>query len=186
MENVVQAAMVGAAKQMEEELDTEIARLDNLQDDDYETLRKRRLAQLRKGAEDRARWQRNGHGTVAELPEKEFFGRAKGSERMVVIFFRKGTSRYTEDVNDHMARVAERHFETFFAKVDAEKAAFLCTKLRIRVMPSIVLVKGGEIERVVAGLDAFAEGGGKFSTVGIERRLFEMGMLTDCSIGDDG
>lgn len=183
VERVLEAAVVGAAKGVEKQLDNEIERLNNLQDDDYESIRKRRLAQMRKDAEDRAIWKRNGHGSLMHITEKDFFVRAKATQRMVVIFFRPGTSRYASDLNEHVAKVAESHLETLFTTIDAEKAPFLCTKLKIRMLPSLVLLKDGEIEKVLAGLDQINPTG-KFTTVGIEKRLFDFAMLSDTNIAD--
>lgn len=184
VEKAVEAVMVGAAQKMESELDSEIEKLNNLQDDDLESIRQRRMAQMKKESEQKMMWKRNGHGTLQHVTEKDFFERAKGVERVVVIFFRPGTSRYAADLNDHVARIAEKHLETLFLTVDASKAPFLCEKLRIRVLPSLVLLKDGEIDQVLMGLDQLSPNG-KFSTEGIERRLFDFGMVTDTNIGDN-
>lgn len=183
VENLVEAAVVGAAQNVEKQLDAELDRLNSLQDDDLEALRKRRLAQLKKDAEDRAMWKRNGHGALMALSEKDFFARAKGVQRMVVIFSRPGSSRYAEDLKEHVARVAESHIETLFATIDAEKAPFLCPRLKIRMLPSLVLLKNGEIGKVLHGLDQ-VNPTGKFSTAEIEKRLFDFEMVTDTNIGD--
>lgn len=183
-ENVVEAALVGAAKNIEKELDNEIERLNHMQDDDLEAIRKRRMVQMKNDAENRALWKRNGHGTLQHLTEKDFFARAKGTQRMVVIFFRPGTSRYAADLNDHIAKVAEHHLETLFATIDAGKAPFLCDKLKIRVLPSLVLLKDSEIDKVLVGLDQLSHTG-KFTTEGIEKRLFDFGIVTDTNFGDN-
>lgn len=184
VENVVEAALVGAAANIEKELDTEIERLNHLQDDDLEVIRRRRMAQMKKEAEDRVMWKRNGHGALQHIVEKDFFARAKGTERMVVIFYRPGTSRYAADLNDHMAKIAENHLETLFATIDAGKAPFLCEKLKIRIIPTLVFLKDSEIDKVLAGLDQLNHTG-KFTTEGIEKRLFDFEMLTDTNIGDN-
>lgn len=180
----MEAAVVGAAKQVEKHLDEEIERLSTLKDDDLETIRQRRMQQMKKEAEDRALWQRNGHGTVHHVVEKDFFSRAKTAPRVVAVFFRQGTSRYSSDFNEHIARVAQAHLETLFLTLDAEKCPFLCTRLSLRVLPSIVMLKDGEIDIVLRGLDGITPSG-KFSTTSIEKRLFEYGMLTNTNISDD-
>lgn len=184
VEKALETALVGAAENLEKEVDSEIDRLNNLQDDDLEAIRSRRLAQLQKNAEERAVWRRNGHGTVHTLTEKDFFTRAKGTTRMIAIFFQPGTSRYSSDLNEHMAKLAEHHLETFFATIDANKAPFLCQRLQIRVLPSLLFVKNGEINRVLVGLDELSQTG-KFTTEGIEKRLFEFQMLTDTNLSDN-
>ena len=180
----VEAAMVGAVEGLEKKLDEEIERLNNLQDDDLEAIRQRRLAQMKKDAEDRAIWQRNGHGTMHTITEKDFFARAKATPRMIVVFARQGTSRYTNDLQEHFARIAQYHIESLFLNIDAEKAPFLTERFKIRILPSIVMVKDGEIDSVLMGLDHFSTDG-KFSTTFIEKKLFDMNMLTDTNIADD-
>lgn len=184
VKKVIEAAVVNTIEKVEQDLDDQIKRLDNMQDDDLEAIRHRRLAQMKKQAEDQAMWRRNGHGTVHYITEKDFFIRAKSAKRMVAIFYRKGTSRYAEDFLEHISRVAQAHLETLFVTLDAEKSPFLCTRLNVRILPSIVMVKNGEIDKMLIGLDQVSPTG-KFSTVGIEKRLFDLEMLSHTNIGDD-
>ena len=80
--------MLSAAKAVEDKLDEEIAALERLDPDDIEALRERRIQQMRRAAERRAKWRAQGHGEYAEVPEKEFFAAAKASERLVCHFYR--------------------------------------------------------------------------------------------------
>jgi hypothetical protein len=77
-----------AAKAVEDKLDEEIAALDRLDPDDIEALRERRIQQMRRAAERRAKWRALGHGEYTDVPEKEFFSAAKASERLVCHFYR--------------------------------------------------------------------------------------------------
>lgn len=180
----VEEVLVGAIQNVEKQLDEEIDRLNNLQEDDLESIRKRRLAEMKKQAEDKAMWRRNGHGTLHHITEKDFFSRAKSAPRMIAIFFRPGTSRYANDVIDHLSRLAQSHLESLFVSLDAEKSPFLCTRLSIRILPSIVMLKDGEIDLILQGLDGLSPSG-KFSTISIEKRLFDYQMVTDTNIADN-
>jgi hypothetical protein len=80
--------VLSAAKAVEDKLDEEIAALDRLDPDDIEALRERRIQQMRRAAERRAKWRALGHGEYTEVPEKEFFAAAKASERLVCHFYR--------------------------------------------------------------------------------------------------
>ena len=184
IEGVVENAVLAAAENVEKQLDEELDRLNNLKDDDLEAIRRKRMAEMRKEAEQKVMWKRNGHGSMQHITEKEFFARAKSCERMVAIMYRAGSSRYADDLVAHISRVAERHLETLFVTLDAEKSMFLCTKLQIRILPSLILVKDSEIDRLLLGLDQISSTG-KFSTKGIEKRLFDFQMLTDTNIADD-
>eukprot|EP00173_Palmaria_palmata_P002784 Plantae.Rhodophyta-Palmaria_palmata.ctg2885.p1 GENE.Plantae.Rhodophyta-Palmaria_palmata.ctg2885~~Plantae.Rhodophyta-Palmaria_palmata.ctg2885.p1 ORF type:complete len:192 (-),score=37.98 Plantae.Rhodophyta-Palmaria_palmata.ctg2885:248-823(-) len=182
-EQLVEAAVLGAVQQVEQSLDKELNALSNLEDDDYEAIRKKRLAQMKKRAEDQILWKRRGHGALVPIVEKDFFGHCKEAERVVVMLTRKGTSRYSDDMENYFARVAEHHLETFFAVIDADKSPFLCEKFQIRVMPSIILVKNHEVDKILPGLDAFAQNGA-FSIATTERRLYDLGMVTNTDIAD--
>lgn len=188
VQKAVEAAVVGAMETVERQLDDQLQRLDNVEDksdDQLEAIRRRRIEELRKQAEDRARWKRNGHGSVHRIIEKEFFTRAKGIPRMVAIFLRPGMSRYADDFIEHVTRVAQAHLETLFVTLDAEKSPFLCERLCLRVMPSLALVKDGEIAQTMPGLDQFCNSQGKFTTVTVEKRLFDLSLLIDTNIADD-
>jgi hypothetical protein len=181
---MVEAAVLGAVKEVEQNLDDELNQLDSLQPDDVESIRKRRLAEMRKKAEDDALWRHRGHGRLAQIEEKEFFTHCKETSRVLVMVNRSGATRYAQDMQNHFARVAERHLETFFAVLDADKSPFLCEKFALRVMPSVILVRNHEVSKILHGLDAFAHNG-VFSTAATERRLFDLGMVANTDIADD-
>jgi hypothetical protein len=180
----VEVAVLGAVQQVEQQLDSELQQLESLQDDDIEAIRKRRIAEMRNKAENEALWRRRGHGALAHIEEKEFFQHCKETNRVIVYVTRPGTTRYAQDVQDHLARVAERHVETYFAVLNADKSPFLCEKFQLRVMPSVLLVKNHVVDKVLHGLEAFTVDE-KFSTAGIERRLFDLEIVTHTDIADD-
>ena len=145
--------IIQAAKVVEECIDSEIQRLDNLDDDDMEAIRRRRLQQLKKQAGKRDEWILQGHGKYDELAdEKEFFEEVKKHERVVCHFYRDSTMR-CKIVDKHLQIIAPKHLETKFFKIDAEKALFLCQRLRIKVLPSIALIIDGKTKDFIVGFD---------------------------------
>ena len=83
---VMQQVAEQVAGEMEKALDEEIEKLDNLTEDDYAILRKKRIAQMKKEAMLKEKWKKEGHGQVLELSEeKEFFDLVK--KRCVHFFF---------------------------------------------------------------------------------------------------
>ncbi|CAO2163822.1 unnamed protein product [Urochloa humidicola] len=165
---ILEKQVLSAAKAVEEKLDEKIAALDRLDPDDIEALRERRIQQMRRAAERRAKWRAMGHGEYTEVPEKEFFAAAKASERLVCHFYRDNWP--CKVLDKHLSILAKQHVETRFIKVHAEKAPFLTEKLRIVVLPTLAIVKNGKVEDYVVGFD---ELGGKddFSTDDLEERL---------------
>ncbi|WVZ94286.1 hypothetical protein U9M48_040192 [Paspalum notatum var. saurae] len=165
---ILEKQVLSAAKAVEDKLDEEIAALDRLDPDDIEALRERRIQQMRRAAERRAKWRTLGHGEYTDVPEKEFFSAAKASERLVCHFYRDNWP--CKVLDKHLSILAKQHVETRFVKVHAEKAPFLTEKLRIVVLPTLAIVKNGKVEDYVVGFD---ELGGKddFSTEDLEERL---------------
>lgn len=179
----VEQAMLGAAQKIEQALDDEINKLDQLGDDDLESIRRRRIAQMKREAENDQRWRRNGHGQLRDIKEKEFFTHSKESERFLCIFHRPAASVVSKDFTEHVARIAEAHVETMFGSLDAEKAPFLVDKFSIQVLPALVQVANGQVRRVLHGLSELAPTG-KFDTVALEQKLFDLEIVTDTRIAD--
>lgn len=165
---ILEKQVLSVAKAVEDKLDEQIAALERLDPDDIEALRERRMLQMRRAAERRAKWRALGHGEYAEVPEKEFFSAAKASERLVCHFYRDNWPCKVMD--KHMSILAKQHVETRFIKVHAEKSPFLTEKLRIVVLPTLALVKNAKVEDYVVGFDQL---GGKddFSTDNLEERI---------------
>ena len=59
METAMQAQLVSAAQQLEQQLDDEISRLDRLGTDDLENIRRERIAEMKRMKEKRHQWHAN-------------------------------------------------------------------------------------------------------------------------------
>ena len=82
--------LVQAVKSVEDRLDNTLQALDNLDPDDIENMRQRRLEQMKRAAAQKQEWARRGHGEYNEISgERGFFKEMKGEERMVCHFFRE-------------------------------------------------------------------------------------------------
>ena len=93
MEAIVQQAIqdqvIAAAQQVEDQLDSQLHALDNMDEDNLETLRKRRVDQMKQQARKKQEWLKRGHGEYREIDgEKTFFSEMKGEARMVCHFYR--------------------------------------------------------------------------------------------------
>lgn len=76
-------------------------------------------------------------------------------------------------IMDQLTYISQLHKETKFIKVNAEKSEYLVQKLKICVMPSIVLIQDGKTEKTLMGLTEFdASGRGKIITKDVELVLF--------------
>lgn len=94
---------------------------------------------------------------------------------MVVHFYRSVTPR-CQIVDAHFERLAPRHLETRFVKIDAEKNPFLVERLGIIMMPTIILIKDGKTEHSLRGFDELG-GTDDFSTEDMAYVLASHGVL---------
>ena len=172
IEQMFEQQVLGALEQMEEKLDGEIQQMERMDDDDLEAIRERRLAQLKKKAKQKQEWINKGHGSYNEVADqKDFFSQVKESERVVAHFYRPTTWR-CEIVDKHLSTLARKHVETKFIKVNAEKSPYLVEKLRVYMLPTMMLIKNGKTEHSIIGFDELG-GTDDFSTDDLERKLAE-------------
>ncbi|XP_063606045.1 thioredoxin domain-containing protein 9-like [Penaeus indicus] len=167
---VVEQQLVAATQIIERQLDAEIERLDNLDAEDLDAIRRDRLAAMKKRQQKKQDWIANGHGEYTELTEeKEFFETTKKSENVVCHFYRDQFMR-CKIVDKHLNILAKKHIETKFCKINVEKAPFLTERLKIRVLPTLCLVKDGKTKDYVVG---FTDLGNKdeFTTEVMEWRI---------------
>ena len=119
------------AKAQEAALNEELSKYDallNSTDSELDILRERRLAQMKKAQEQKAKWRAQGHGEYTALGEgqhgadtaKEFFDATKKSERMVVHFHRPST-RSCDVFHKHLEKLAAKHLETRFVKINVDQ-----------------------------------------------------------------
>ncbi|XP_036158203.1 thioredoxin domain-containing protein 9 isoform X4 [Myotis myotis] len=96
-------------------------------------------------------WLSKGHGEYREIPsERDFFQEVKESKNVVCHFYRDSTFR-CKILDKHLAILSKKHLETKFLKLNVEKAPFLCERLKIKVIPTLALVKDGKTQDYVAG-----------------------------------
>jgi len=100
--------------------------------------------------------------------EKDFFEEAKKFKWMVAVFVR-GTDLNTDVMTKHCQALAKTYWGTRFVCMSAEKCPYLCEKLHIWMLPSIVLIKEGGTEYTIRGFDEL--GGMDFPTSRLEAIL---------------
>ena len=86
-------------------------------------------------------WQKQGHGSYSELAdEKDFFEACKKSRHVVCHFYRDSTFR-CKILDKHLEILARNHIECRFVKINAERSQFLCDRLKIKIIPTIALIR---------------------------------------------
>lgn len=174
--DVLTHTLVTALEDREAELDEEIRRLDNLDEDDLEEIRRRRLEEMKDSHKKHIEFLQVGHGEYQELQsEKEFFEAAKKSKHMVCHFFRPSTWR-CEIVDKHCQALAKKYIESRFVRINIEKSPYLAEKLRIVMLPTIMLVNNGKTEHSIIGFDEMG-GTDDFETEDLEQVLANWGSI---------
>lgn len=147
VEQAMAANVMSAMALMENKMDAEMQAYDNIQDmkdSELDKLRDAKRERMKKLQQKRNEWRQNGHGEYHEVKgQKDFFRECKFSERVLVHFFRSATHR-CNIIDRHFSELAQKHLETKFIKIDAEKSPYLVEKLHIWMLPSIVVVKNGK------------------------------------------
>ncbi|KAF5926197.1 hypothetical protein HPG69_011324 [Diceros bicornis minor] len=187
---VLENQLLQTTKLVEEHLDSEIQKLDQMDEDELERLKEKRLEALRKAQQQKQEWLSKGHGEYREIPsERDFFQEVKESKKVVCHFYRDSTFRniltavialnlnmllpdraaqlevffsvtlfslndfqiWCKILDRHLVILSKKHLETKFLKLNVEKAPFLCERLRIKVIPTLALVKDGKTQDYVVG-----------------------------------
>ncbi|XP_017776111.1 PREDICTED: thioredoxin domain-containing protein 9 [Nicrophorus vespilloides] len=162
--------LLQVTKTIEQQVDSVIEQIDQLDAGDLESLRKSRMKELKAKQLKRKEWLSNGHGVYNELPEeKQFFEVIKKSENVILHFYTNSNER-CKIVDMHFKIIAPKHEETLFTKVDAEKCPFLTEKLKIKVIPSIVCIHNGIMVDKLVGFTTLGNRD-DFSTADMEWRL---------------
>jgi thiol-disulfide isomerase/thioredoxin len=119
-----------------------------------------------------------GHGTYDLITQSEFLPIVTSSDHphCIIHFFHDDFER-CKIVDKHLALLAPQYLPVKFARIDAKKTPFFVDKLKISVLPTIVLFKDGKVVDRIVG---FEELGGKddFSTKEFELRLRASGIMT--------
>ena len=152
------------------QVDAELHRMDQMDEDDFEKLKLKRMQQLKKAQQQKIEWQQQGHGNYEEISdERQFFDTCKKSKNVICHFYRDSTPR-CKIVDKHLYALAPKHIEARFVKINAEKCPFLVERLRIVVIPTICLAKDGKTVDYIVGFDDL---GGKddFTTEVMEWRI---------------
>lgn len=177
-----QQVLEASAQIISNVVDQEISRLDNIleNEDELKKIRMERLAQLRKEQDSKNKWKANGHGVMKDLrDERDFFRAVESSERVVAVFS-LASNKHGAKLCEHLQVIATHHLETCFLKLDAAASPFLTDKLKIQIVPSVVLIKNGQAIHTLLGLSELSASG-EYQTWELERLLgaYEMVLTHD-------
>lgn len=176
MDHLIQQQLLSAATTLESQLDDQLNAMDSMTSDELTALRNQRLNEMKNEAKKKQEYLANGHGEYYELSgEKEFFEVSKKSANIIAHFYRDSTER-CKIVDHHLKLLAKKHLEAKFCKVNAENSPFLTQRLRIKVIPTIAIIKDSKTKDFIVG---FTDLGNRddFSTEMLEWRIAQSGAI---------
>ncbi|NWT64284.1 TXND9 protein, partial [Prunella himalayana] len=136
LQKVLENEILQSTKVVEEHLDAEIQKLDQMDEDELERLKQRRLEALKKSQQQKQ---------VISVVQTLVLIHSNTS--YVLGLF----SHRCQIMDKHLTVLAKKHIETKFLKLNAEKSPFLCERLRIKVIPTLALIKDGKTQDYIVG-----------------------------------
>jgi len=150
-----------AQRQTDDPNSTGAGAADDSDDDELASLRQRRMQVMKLQSEKEAVWRQKQHGSYREISQDDFFNivvREKGgSEDCAVHFYHKDFER-CKVMDRHLQDLAPAMMHVKIVKLDAERAPFLVQRLRITMLPCVLLFHNDvNVDRIV-GFDGCGEG----------------------------
>ncbi|CAG9478742.1 phosducin-like protein, putative [Plasmodium vivax] len=164
----IEKHLLEALRDKENEIDLEIKRYEKLEkkiydenDEELEFIKNKRLQELKNKHNENLNLLKKGHGIYKEiLSEKEFFEICKSSKNVCCHFYRTTTWR-CEYLDSKLISMSKKFLHINFVKINAEKSPFLCERLKIWCIPTLMLIQNGQTEHSIIGFDEL--GGDNFS-----------------------
>lgn len=94
----------------------------------------------------------------------------------MVCHFYKDDSPRCKIVDHHLKILAKSHIETRFCKLNVDRAPFLCQRLRIKVIPTMALIKDSKTKDYIVGFTDLGNHD-EFSTDMLEWRIAQSGCI---------
>lgn len=116
-----------------------------------QAIREKRLRELKMAHSKEAEHKAKGHGEVRTISQDEFLSECTSSKFVVVHFFHKEFER-CKIMDHHLKAIATnpQHLSCKFVRIDAEKAPFFVAKLKIKILPTVIVFKDGQsVERLL-------------------------------------
>lgn len=152
-------------------------------DDSLGGFREQRMQQLSEHMRQVHKYKSMGHGSYeACVDEREILALTSAPKRSMVHFFHEDFHR-CHLLHEHLAKLAQTHYETKFTCIRVQDAPFLVDRLHIQVLPALLLFDQGHcIDRVI-GFDSVGDGGDHFATQQLEARLLRASIIDRVDAG---
>ena len=135
-----------------------------------EEIREHRLQQLRQEHLHKLELKSKGHGDYRTISQDEFLpetcaaaaatdsskSKRAASEWVVVHFFHDEFIK-CKVMDHHLKIVAAKHLECKFLRIEAQKAPFFCSKLKVMTLPTVLVLRKGNVVDRLVGFEGIAE-----------------------------
>ncbi|KAI6186917.1 TXNDC9 protein [Aphelenchoides besseyi] len=182
MEAQLANQILKAATIVEQKVDEELNKLDNLDDDGLEEIRRKRLLEMQKIQEKKQHLQTIGHGKLSELSgDKDFIEAGKESPKLVCYFYAQNTEK-SQAVEKCLENLASANFFYSFCPNQrgtcelTKKCPFLIERLRLKSIPVIAIVRNEKIVDYIRLADKLEKNVNELERL-IEQKLFEAGAI---------
>jgi len=152
-------------------------------------IREDRLKQIKNQQREKLENIGRGHGSYREIVQDDFLKEVTSSDRVICHFYHRDFER-CKVMDMHLQKLASRHTETKFIKIDAEKTPFFTAKLLIQTIPTTVCFFDGVGREKIIGfdglMDTMPEGReDEWPTITLARLLGATGVIDNDKIVDD-
>ena len=151
-------------------------------DMDIESIRARRMTELRSQHALQNTLRGLGHGEYSEISEADFLSSVIKSEYCVVHFYHDEFVR-CKSVDKNLSLLALPLLGIRFLKIDAQKCPFFVEKLLVKILPTILFFKNGKTVHRIVGFEQLG-GNHDFTLKAFVTCLNEYGMLKMCAEND--
>ena len=101
---------------------------DGDEDNELRRIREQRLRQIKEIQREKLENAGKGHGQYREITQDEFLNEMVTSRKVVCHFYHSEFARCAV-IDHHIQKLVQRHVETKFVKINAEKAPFFVSKV---------------------------------------------------------
>ena len=132
-----------------------------------QAIRQRRLQELQQQHNQQLALRARGHGDVRTIAEDEFLPECTGSSEYVVVHFYHEEFETCRVLDHHLSKIAPLHLEAKFLRLNATKAPFFVTKLKVQVLPTLIVFQHGKMKDRMTGFDKVVDDASGIATTNI-------------------
>jgi len=126
-------------------------------DPELEAIRLRRIREMKEEQSRRAESISKGHGQYRTISQDEFLSECCGSSEYVAVHFYHDEFQRCKIMDHHLKIIAPECIRCKFLRIDAEKAPFFVTKLRIRTLPTLIVFQNGKAVDRLTGFEGLSD-----------------------------